>query len=71
MCGGPLYLSEMLNQATHLYEVVYVSTLAPDAPIRVVEAIARKARPANQERDITGRLIFDGMRFCQQLEGSQ
>jgi hypothetical protein len=61
----------MLNQTTQLYEVLYVSTLAPDAPISVVAAIARKARSANQERDITGLLIFDGMRFCQQLEGSQ
>lgn len=61
----------MLNQTIRLYEVIYVSTLAPDAPLSVVAAIARKARPANQEKDISGMLIFDGMRFCQQLEGSQ
>jgi hypothetical protein len=61
----------MMNKTARLYEVLYVSTLAPDAPISVVAAIAGKARPANQERDITGLLIFDGMRFCQQLEGGQ
>lgn len=61
----------MLNKTTPLYEVLYVSTLAPEAPISVVAAIARKARPANHEKEITGLLIFDGMRFCQQLEGGQ
>ena len=33
--------------------------------------IAGKARIANQIKGITGLLIFDGMRYCQQLEGSQ
>jgi hypothetical protein len=61
----------MMNNPTSLYEVLYVSTLAPDVPVSIVAAIAGKARPANQERDITGLLIFDGMRFCEQLEGSQ
>lgn len=61
----------MLNKTTPLYEVLYVSMLAPEAPISVVAAIARKARPANHEKEITGLLLFDGMRFCQQLEGSQ
>jgi len=61
----------MMNKTARLYEVLYVSTLAPEAPISVVAAIARNARPANHEKDITGLLIFDGMRFCQQLEGNQ
>lgn len=61
----------MLNKTTPLYEVLYVSTLAPEANISVVAAIARRARPANNEKEITGLLIFDGMRFCQQLEGGQ
>ena len=52
-----------------LHEVLYVSTMAPDAPVSIVADIAPKARRANQARDITGLLIFDGMRFCQQLEG--
>ena len=54
-----------------LYEILYVSTIAADAPIRVVADIAVKARAVNQERGITGLLIFDGMHFCQQLEGSE
>lgn len=54
-----------------LYEIIYVSTLAPDAPIRVVGEIAATSRVRNQQRGITGLLIFDGMRFCQQLEGAQ
>ncbi len=52
-----------------LHEVIYVSTMAPTASISIVADIAPKARVANQARDITGLLIFDGMRFCQQLEG--
>ena len=52
-----------------LHEVLYVSTMAPDAPVSIVGDIAPKARVANQARNITGLLVFDGMRFCQQLEG--
>jgi hypothetical protein len=56
---------------TALYEVLYVSTLAPDQPLQVVDEIAAHARPVNAAMDITGLLIFDGQRFCQQLEGPQ
>ena len=52
-----------------LYEAIYVSTLAPELPINSVADIARKARIANLRQEISGLLIFDGMRFCQQLEG--
>ena len=54
-----------------LYEVLYVSTIAPDQPLSVVAEIAGRARIVNAELDITGLLIFDGQRFCQQLEGPQ
>lgn len=54
-----------------LHEVLYVSVLAPDAPISSIAGIAAKARVANLALGITGLLIFDGMRFCQQLEGPQ
>ncbi|AYQ28263.1 MULTISPECIES: BLUF domain-containing protein [unclassified Polaromonas] len=57
--------------STTLYEILYVSTLAPEAPLSVIGDIAAKARLANAECGITGLLIFDGMRFCQQLEGGQ
>lgn len=66
---SPLHLPEMTNKTSSFYEVLYVSTIAPEAPISIVANIAGKARPANHERDITGLLIFDGMRFCEQLEG--
>lgn len=61
----------MTKISTTLYEILYVSTLAPEAPLSVVGDIAAKARLVNAERDITGMLVFDGMRFCQQLEGGQ
>lgn len=52
-----------------LHEVLYVSTLAPESPVKVVSQIAAQARRANEASGITGLLIFDGMRFCQQIEG--
>jgi len=54
-----------------LYEVLYVSTLAPDQNVTAVANIARRARVVNAAAQITGMLVFDGMRFCQQLEGTQ
>ena len=58
-----------MEKALQLHEVLYVSTLSPDSPVKVVSQIAAKARLANQEAGITGLLVFDGMRFCQQIEG--
>lgn len=60
-----------MEKALHLHEVLYVSTLSPDSPVKVVSQIAAKARIANEAAGITGLLVFDGMRFCQQLEGSR
>jgi Sensors of blue-light using FAD len=57
--------------SAQLYEAIYVSTIAPGLPISSVADIAGKSRIANQIKGITGLLIFDGMRYCQQLEGSQ
>ena len=56
---------------TTLYEVLYVSQLAPDTPVSAVASIAGHARAANTQRGLTGLLVFDGQRFCQQLEGTQ
>ncbi len=67
-CGGYITRHPMKN-VSELHEVLYVSTLAPEAPLQVVAQIAAKARIANAAADITGLLIFDGMRFCQQIEG--
>jgi hypothetical protein len=33
--------------------------------------IVREARNKNQKQDITGLLVFDGLRFCQYLEGPE
>lgn len=60
-----------MQTVSELHEIIYVSTLAADAPIRVVADIAVKSRCANQSRHITGLLVFDGMHFCQQFEGSE
>ena len=55
--------------SAQLYETIYVSTLTPGRPVSSVGDIAGKARASNPMRGITGLLIFDGMRFCQQFEG--
>ena len=60
-----------MKTATKFYEILYVSTMAPEAPLSVVGDIAARARIANAASDITGVLIFDGLRFCQQVEGKQ
>lgn len=61
----------MKTSQKKLYEVMYVSTMAPDLPLSVVGEIAAHARLSNAALDITGVLIFDGARFCQQIEGYQ
>ena len=53
------------------YEVLYVSTLPPEQHVTVVADIARHARVMNEAAQITGMMVFDGMRFWQQLEGTQ
>lgn len=58
-----------MNKVPELHEVLYLSTLAPDAPLKVVASIATQARKANQAAGITGLLVFDGMQFCQHIEG--
>ena len=61
----------MQSSLNTLYEVLYVSVLAPGVPVSAVAAIAGHARAANAQRGITGLLVFDGHCFCQQLEGMQ
>lgn len=60
-----------MKAAKNLHEVLFISTLAPDAPISIVADIARKARSSNKVCGITGLLIFDGLRFCEQAEGRE
>lgn len=59
----------MTEESSPLYEVLYCSTLAQDLPPTTVGTIASQARGRNAELGITGLLVFDGMRFCQHLEG--
>lgn len=54
-----------------LYEVLYLSRLAPDAAIGEIGPIVRGARVRNALRGVTGTLVFDGQRFCQLLEGAE
>jgi len=54
-----------------LFEILYVSEIAPRIDLCAISDIARKSRVFNQAHQITGVLIFDGMRFCEQLEGSE
>ena len=58
-----------MENVIELHEVLYVSTLAPGAPLGVVAQITAKACLANEAACITGLLIFDGVCFCQQIEG--
>ena len=58
-----------MHTRNELHEILYVSTIAADMPIRVVADIAAKSRSNNQRLGITGLLVFDGMHFCQQFEG--
>lgn len=60
-----------MTTTTQLHEVLYVSTLDAGEPISIVADIAAKARVFNESNNITGLLVFDGMRFCQQLEGER
>jgi len=52
-----------------LQEILYCSRLAPDQSTTVVGHIVTQARARNAQEGITGLLVFDGLRFCQHLEG--
>lgn len=52
-----------------LHELLYFSVLAPNQTPTVVGQIVAQARRRNTERDITGLLVFDGIHFCQHIEG--
>lgn len=54
---------------TDLHEILYCSVLADDQSPTVVGQIVTHARARNPGRGITGLLVFDGMRFCQHIEG--
>lgn len=54
---------------TQQYQLLYASELAPAQSPTSVSGILRVARVNNARDSISGLLIFDGLRFCQYLEG--
>lgn len=54
-----------------LYQLVYTSVMALDASVASVADICRVSRVRNAQDGITGLLVFDGLRFCQYLEGAR
>ncbi|MFS2165935.1 BLUF domain-containing protein [Variovorax sp. Varisp62] len=62
-------MTDEQQQKLPLHEVLYCSTLAQDQSPAAVGSITSRARARNAERGITGLLVFDGLRFCQHLEG--
>ncbi|MBC7436141.1 MAG: BLUF domain-containing protein [Bdellovibrionales bacterium] len=43
--------------------------MAPATPVTAVPVILSRARQFNQANNITGMLVFDGLRFAELLEG--
>lgn len=68
---APLHYAAMSNPhpMAAFHEFLYCSVLAPDQPVTSVSKILAQARSLNAQRQITGLLVFDGMRFCQHFEG--
>ena len=56
---------------SQLYSFLYSSIFTPSYPITVVGELVKAARRKNAAQGLTGILVFDGVRFCQYLEGPQ
>ena len=52
-----------------LQTLLYVSDAAPNLPPGSVEALTHRARERNRLDEISGLLVFDGLRFAQLVEG--
>jgi hypothetical protein len=52
-----------------IYYALYTSSISLDSDPNCVREIVRFARSRNAQLNITGLLIFDGLHFCQYLEG--
>lgn len=50
-------------------QLLYISRLAPNTTPACVAEIVRTSRQHNEARGIGSVLVFDGLRFCQYLEG--
>lgn len=56
---------------SNLFRLIYTSFVSADADPLCAREIVREARNKNEELNITGMLVFDGLRFCQYLEGPE
>lgn len=54
---------------TGLQYFLYHSQLADGSGVDCVASIVKTARQFNEAHALTGLLVFDGLRFCQYLEG--
>ncbi|MGC3981394.1 MAG: BLUF domain-containing protein [Steroidobacteraceae bacterium] len=54
-----------------LFCLLYTSMIALEESPSCIVNILRVARKHNESADITGLLVFDGLHFCQYLEGSE
>jgi len=60
-----------MSGSESLYQLVYTSVLAMDASVSCVADICHVSRARNKQESLTGLLVFDGLRFCQYLEGTR
>ena len=54
-----------------LFQLLYVSQMAPGCDFGVVKDIVSAARLSNTALGISGALLFDGERFCELIEGAE
>ncbi|MBU0604290.1 MAG: BLUF domain-containing protein [Gammaproteobacteria bacterium] len=52
-----------------LFRLMYTSRISAASGPACVPDIVRVSRARNLRTDITGLLVFDGLRFCQYIEG--
>lgn len=54
-----------------IFEFLFVSELSPFADPGEIASIVRVSRANSVANELTGALIFDGVRFCQLIEGPE
>jgi hypothetical protein len=55
----------------NLYRLIYTSRVSASSGPACVPDIVRASRMNNPLAGITGLLVFDGLRFCQYIEGDE
>lgn len=66
-CVDPFFLPAMSD----LFESIFLSELSPDADPAEISRLVREARQENAKAGLSGLLLFDGIQFCQILEGPE